>query len=128
MVARPRLKHDPSAESKVEVMLDVFSGRPNPCWTFTGKQVDELKERLRDVPRTRPGRPPGLGYRGVVVTNLSKDQNLPDQVRAHDSVLSVTEGGRTTYCKDINRIEDWLLDKARALGYGDLIEQARRYK
>jgi len=110
-------------QSQVEVVLDIFSGRPNPSWNLSDKQVRELKERLVGLLVTdRPSQPLGLGYRGVVVMNHAKDPKLPDQIRAYDSVLTVNEAGRqTAYYKDVNRVEDWLLDQARAHGYGELI-------
>ncbi len=128
MGPRQYLEHDEDARSAVEVTLDILSGRPNPKWSLSDEQVRELKDRLLDIPRAKPSRPIGLGYRGVVVMNHARDPKLPSQIRAYDSVLSVSGAGGTTYHKDVNRIEEWLLDQAKALGYADLIEHFRKQK
>jgi hypothetical protein len=53
----------------VIVELDVFSGRENPQWSLdpdAEARVGELLERLG--PPGAPPEPPGLGYRGFVVS------------------------------------------------------------
>ena len=114
-----------SNELKIEVMLDIFSGRPNPKWTLSSKQVDELKAKLDKLPMAKPVMPLGLGYRGVVVTNLSKEQSIPEQIKVYNSILAVVETGGTSYYKDINNIEEWFLGQAYKLGYEDVIKKFR---
>lgn len=113
-------------ESGIEVVLDIFSGRPNPKWTLSEKQINELREKLVNLPPSQPVIPVGLGYRGVVVTNLPKNREIPNQIRVYNSILAVIEMGKTTYYKDVNNIEEWLLNQAREMGYGDVIEKFRR--
>lgn len=53
---------------EAKVMVEVFSGRPNPEWTLTPEQSDELSQRMGFLTPTAAEPPPlGLGYRGVVV-------------------------------------------------------------
>lgn len=116
-----------SNELKIEVMLDIFSGRPNPKWTLSNELVDELKAKFVKLPKAEPATPPGLGYRGVIITNLSKDQRIPDQIKVYNSSLTIVESGRTSYYEDVNNIEEWLLEQARKLGYGDVIKKFREH-
>ena len=116
-----------SSELKIEGMIDIFSGRPNPKWSLANEQVDELKTKLGNLPMAKPVMPPGLGYRGVLVTNLSKDQSIPDQIKVYNSILTIVDSGRTSYYEDVNNIEEWLLEQARKLGYGDAIKKFREW-
>jgi hypothetical protein len=47
----------------------VYSGRPDPQWQITDKQLETLKEVWEQLPASRipPPRPPPLGYRGCAV-------------------------------------------------------------
>lgn len=116
-----------SNELKIEGMIDIFSGRPNPKWPLSNEQVDELKKKLSKLPMSKPVMPPGLGYRGVLVTNLSRDGRIPDQIKVYNSILSIADTGRTSYYEDVNNIEEWLLEQARKLGYGDAIKKFREW-
>jgi len=116
-----------NGEEKIEVVLDIFSGRPNPTWQLSENQVDELKRKLGTFPPAERKAPPGLGYRGVRVVNVGNIANIPDRIMAYDGVLGITEKGTTKYYEDSNKIEEWLLDRAREQGYGEVIERFRQY-
>jgi hypothetical protein len=106
---------------QVEVQLDVFSGRPNPRWTLSADRVKELEERLQALEQAEEREPPGLGYRGFL---LSGDGDI--QLRAFDSTIAVTAAGRTSFFKDARGLEELLLDQARQHGYGELVEAFRK--
>jgi len=112
---------------KIEAMLDIFSGRPNPTWKLSENQVDELKTKLGTFPSAESKSTPGLGYRGVRLVNIGKITNIPDRIIAYNGVLAITEKGMTNYYEDSNKIEEWLLDQAREQGYGEAIEKFRQY-
>lgn len=112
---------------KIEAMLDIFSGRPNPTWKLSENQVDELKTKLGTFPSAESKSTPGLGYRGVRLVNIGKITNIPDRIIAYNGVLAITEKGITNYYEDSNKIEEWLLDQAREQGYGEAIEKFRQY-
>lgn len=111
--------------SRVEVMLDIFSGRPNPRWTLSDEQVNDLQARLRALPESTPVIPPGLGYRGFIVTNPANDPRLPGRIEAFASVITSTNAQATRYYQDANNIEGWLIDQARERGFGDVIDRFR---
>ena len=53
----------------VVVTLDIFSGRPNPCWPLAAGAAKTLADRLTGL-ALQSGKgeePPGLGYRGLLV-------------------------------------------------------------
>ncbi len=114
-------------EWKIEAMLDIFSGRPNPTWKLSENQVDELKTKLGTFPSAESKAPSGLGYRGVRLVNIGKIANIPDRIIAYNGVLAITEKGITNYYEDSNKIEEWLLDQARERGYGEAIEKFRQH-
>lgn len=62
---------------RVEIELDVFSGRPNPSWTLDDDAAAELLARLGDAPRPPP--PGHLGYRGFLVHR----SDVPSTVHVH---------------------------------------------
>jgi hypothetical protein len=120
-----------NGESVVEVELDVFSGRPNPRWRLSTEQIDRVRGQLRElapisglVPADLQG-PPGLGYRGFMIANLGQDREIPRQFRVYGSVATVLEPDKETYYRGAEGIEETLLEHARRLGYGELIDQLR---
>lgn len=59
-----------------KVTLQIFSGRENPSWSLSEKQIDELLALLNDLPKAKPGDfQDGLGYQGfrvVLTENATK--------------------------------------------------------
>ncbi len=101
----------------MEVELDLFSGRPNPRWSLSAEQVEELARRLAELPAAEPPTaPPALGYRGLELTNPEGAADLPRRIRIYAGVLSVTREGSTLHFRDESLIEQWLIEQARALG------------
>lgn len=80
----------------LKVELDIFSGRPNPSWFLSGKEEQELVDRVQAdpsimVPVTAPAG--GLGYRGYVVSVVKegaadgrKSKPLPSRFRIGGAV------------------------------------------
>lgn len=114
-----------SSELRIEATLDIFSGRPTPKWMLSREQVEALRAKLGKFPAAEPKEPPGLGYRGVIITNLSKAPEFPERILAYNSVLSIT--GITIYQEDVNNAEGWMLEQAYKQGYGEVIQQFRQY-
>jgi hypothetical protein len=115
-------------------MLDLYSGRPNPTWTLTEHQVKELRELLAASTRERREQAPSsraLGYTGFTLTNRGKLEGLPYRVKVYGGVLAVTaenpeppaERPRPVYYADSHGLETWLLEQAKARGYGEAIEK-----
>ena len=92
------------------VVLEIFSGRPDPSWRLDVFQLAELRQRLkalRDGGEHALPPEPGLGYRGL---------HVAIETGAHGEIVAVRQGrvafqGRILI--DPNRkLERWLLDTA----------------
>ena len=112
-------------EQIVEVILDVFSGVPNPKWRLQLDQIEELKKKSQKLLSVKAKPQPGLGYRGFIINNISKIPEIPGQMKIFDGVLTTIEKGVTSHVEDTNKIEDWLFEIAIQKGYGDIVKQLR---
>lgn len=116
-------------KAEVEVTLAIFSGRRDPNWALSEREVEELR-RLLDrglrTPLKKPKDLPGLGYSGFVIRNEGGIKGIPEKMDVYRRVITIveTERGREkrTYYEDVNRIELWLVEQAADRGYGDAIE------
>lgn len=113
-----------SNKTTIEVVLDIFSGEPNPKWVLSDEQVRELKAKLgTSLPSSIPKTPPQLGYRGYYIRNVSQTHLIPESILAYDGVLTILDKGATSCYKDLNQIEEWLIGQARKSGYDPLINE-----
>lgn|SRR5579885_27230 len=97
-----------------KVVLQVFSGRPDPRWPLTQAQAAELARRLAALPRMAPGgkaaEPPDLGYRGFVVEPEGA-ADLPGPVHVYRGFVLLPAGRRLDPGRATER---WLLDSGGA--------------
>jgi hypothetical protein len=107
----------------LHVEIDVYSGRPNPSFDLTTREVAELAKLLQNLPATGAGAPElHLGYRGFVITSeASIAPGLPSQVRIYAGRVIPEEGPKPRVYDDINSVEEWLKERARRAGYGALL-------
>ena len=109
----------------VEVMLDIYSGLPNPTWKLSHSQIEEMRrlvEESRGDRREAEREPPGLGYRGFTITNRSEEPGVPYRVQVYGGVLTITETfekerPHLIYCADSRGLESWLIRQATEQGY-----------
>lgn len=110
-------------EKTLQIILDMFSGRPNPSWSLSEREVEELRRLLsegyRELSRIRRRKPPGLGYRGFVITNDHQLEGFPLALRVFDGTITIREVGAAGpedvfAIQDVHRIEYWLLEQAAA--------------
>lgn len=99
---------DARVEPAAEVTLGIYSGRPDPGWTLTPDQADELAgalARLRRVDEPAPAG--GLGYHGFTV--VTPERTLV----AYDGKVTSTLPGSSYVLDDPERtIERFLLATA----------------
>jgi hypothetical protein len=110
------------ARACVDVELDVFSGRPNPQWTTAADQIAPLLPGADARPLAAPAEPPGLGYRGFLLTISSAETGVPTVYRVYGREVSVGAGNERTSFVDEKGLEAWLLEDARRRGYADVLE------
>ena len=94
----------------IEVVLDIFSGRPNPSWALDSAREAEFLSRLKQLQPALEvtSAPPILGYRGFIV-HPSTGSNLARVVKVYGGIVQ-HEGG--TYQDSNRKLERWLLDTA----------------
>ena len=118
----------------MRVMLDIFSGRPNPIWqipTATARHVLHLHSRQDGS--VKKVRPPVLGYRGFLVESEPEDgTGYTSLVVGISAPAQIRDGGvpiaaQRTVLPDTEReIALVLLDSARSLINRDVINEAAR--
>jgi hypothetical protein len=101
---------DVEAGFQVEVTLGLYSGVPDPTWTLTAAQANELAAALARLTRVEGPAPiGGLGYHGFTV--ISPDGTLV----AYEGMVLSTDSDPPYVLDDPDRtIERLLLDTARA--------------
>lgn len=110
---QPACKVPPRPVAPVRAEADVYSGRANPVWMLTRSQISALRRELLSLgPRSEPPAPPGLGYRGIVVSYA--DPVLPGcaELRAYRGTVTAQCGaGSTVRLADPGRaVERYLAD------------------
>jgi hypothetical protein len=104
------------------VQLDIYSGRPNPTWTLSPAQTEEIGRMLVGLPRAAGAPPePGLGYRGFLLTNPERTAGLPAQVRVAAGTITIEHDGTFEYYRDVHGLERRLVQQASEHGYGDAL-------
>ena len=111
---------------KIEVELDVFSGRPNPRWDLdadTEAEVLAILQRDAHAAASAPA-PVGLGYRGFVLRISGGTLLSAREVRVCQGVASVSEGGGARHVLAAG-LEELLLDAAIRAGHEALLKTMR---
>jgi len=115
------LQTEKEGDERMQVELDIFSGRPNPQWTLTPQQSDEWDRLLQELPEGRADGepPPGLGYRGFIVNPLDDRSQGCDESHVFRESVTVKQECASTQLVDRNRtLERFLLGTSQ-----DHIEQ-----
>jgi hypothetical protein len=99
----------------MRVEADLFSGRPNPVWTLDAAEEGEVARLLRTL---RPGgpspRPPGLGYRGMMLRGLSAALPGCAELRLfHGAGVAECDGEHRTFTDPDRAVERWLAASGR---------------
>jgi hypothetical protein len=106
------------------VRLLIYSGRPDPEWPVGSDELPALLDLLRRVVGAEEIHPPpavGLGYRGFLVRGLSLGDR-PADFNVLRRVVTERSGTRTRHWRDTAGVERWLLEQARRLGHGAVLD------
>lgn len=94
------------------VVLDLFSGLPNPSWVLTEAEVRALEQQvatLRPAPQKDVPARPGLGYRGFVIKPVGEGGG--EQIEVYNGIVKV---GRTVLEDPERSVERWVLQTGQA--------------
>lgn len=112
----------------LNVELSIFAGNPDPVLPLAQDAEATLVQLLTSAigqSQASFAEPPGLGYRGFAVTNVSGEPGLPSVCNVFDGTISIPiETGGTEDWSDTGGAEQFLINQARALGFGDLLDEA----
>lgn len=99
-----------SKETVVQVELDIYSGRVNPTWKLSSNEDAEFHKLFSQLPRTPAGTvEDGLGYRGMIVSNLGGTVADFESVRFFKGIVIGKRQGRENVFLDRDRaLERWL--------------------
>jgi hypothetical protein len=115
-------------EGAVNVVLQVFSGRPDPSWALDSEELGAVTERVAAARRSKSSEeppPPVLGYRGFRVENRAGVEELPEALSVWRGVIVASDPRRGVETwADVAGLEGWLLEDARRRGHGELLAAA----
>jgi len=109
----------------IRISLSVFSGRPNPYWELSGEKIDELRNKIIGLPRTKEVQSPGLGYRGFKINNREKIKGIPERMYIYRKTISFREKTVIVFYEDSNNIEELLFQQAKEQGFEKLVEKIK---
>ena len=92
----------------MHVILDIFSGRPNPTWELSQQQADEFLKKIYYLKPTKIFHDDnGLGYRGFVVEDKLK------RYEVNNGLVKIVENNSEQMLQDKDYIlEVWLAHTA----------------
>jgi hypothetical protein len=99
----------------IVITLDVFTGRPNPEWTLSESQEEELEKRIDAIQTPSLTKPSGvlglLGYRGFTAYRSRISPRGPLGLHIHEGIVDpgLHEESRVADNRDL---EEWLLTTA----------------
>jgi hypothetical protein len=83
-----------------QIQLNIFSGRPDPNWTITDTETEELISLIQNLPTTKTSQfPENLGYRGLTV----KLNENGDFIKVYQGIGEYQHQGKSQFFQDNNR-------------------------
>jgi hypothetical protein len=117
-----------SEVSRMQVEVDVYSGRPNPRWDLSRQQTEEFLKKLRALPK-REGDgalKDGLGYRGLKVKSRQSSREGDTEIVISNGIVAARDESKSQQFTDQNRaLERWLLQTGKGKLDDELYEYLR---
>lgn len=108
-----------NASVKVEVELNVYSGRRNPKWELPPDKGSRLLTSISSLPEEKADlSDPGLGYRGFILRTGDRI------IRVYRGLIAIEDHGQKKVFRDTANVEATLADDARQRGYSNLVTDA----
>ena len=111
---------------KMQVELDVFSGRSNPHWDLTPQEAKEFSSLFKALLPSKGERSvkEGLGYRGLIVTESGQKIEGYDEIMVSNGVVVARWDSESKQFTDKNRgLEQWLFQTGRGRLDNELYRQ-----
>lgn len=107
----------PNNVKKARVTLQVYSGRENPSWDLSEKQISDLLTLVGDLPKAEPFTlPDNLGYRGFQVELTENAAEKTQEIVAYKGRVLYKSAEADKYFTDRERrLEMSLLNSADSL-------------
>lgn len=110
----------------MKVILQIFSGRPDPEWELDENLAEIILQRLHTSRKSgKPEEVPNmaiLGYRGFRVVTDGSNKSIPGQFTVFKGSIVTTERTELRAIADTEALEQMLLEDARKHGFGELLD------
>jgi hypothetical protein len=107
---------------KEPIVIDVFSGRPNPSWIPDDKAWIELQQKISTEHKIDCGPvPDALGYKGFLLRVEPSAAGTAQTIRVFKGKLWYENNPVQCYT-DNGDLEKWLIDQAKQHGFAQLIK------
>lgn len=114
--ARSAAPQTPMLDTSAVVEADVFSGRPNPSWSLSEEDTEQLRALVAALPPSNAvALPDPLGYRGMLVRLPSPTSDAgTTTLRVWRGVVQQQQGAAASFFSDADRkVEAWLLQRGQ---------------
>ncbi|MEG4216010.1 hypothetical protein QUA28_11780 [Microcoleus sp. Pol14C4] len=113
-------------DKKMQVEVDMFSGRLNPQWELTVQESQQFTQRLQSL-STHQGEGSvneGLGYRGLIVRESGEEVEGEREIVISNGLIVAISKGKSQQLTDKNRtLEKWLIQTGEGRLDGELYHQ-----
>jgi hypothetical protein len=99
-------------DKKMQVEVDMFSGRPNPHWELTVPESQEFAQRFQSLSAYKGAETvnEGLGYRGLIVRESGKEVKGDREITISNGLVVARNNGKSKQFTDRHRaLEKWLI-------------------
>ena len=116
-------------DKKMQVEVDMFSGRPNPHWELTVSESQDFAQRFQSL-STHRGEGvvnEGLGYRGLIVRERAEEVEGDRKIVISHGLVIARRNGKSKQFIDENRaLEKWLIQTGKGRLDDELYHQISR--
>lgn len=100
---------------KARVTLNIFSGRPNPTWTLSTKNANQLVTKISELPKSNSTSSiDGLGYNGFQI-EFTHSASRKSSITSNKGLVVYNVNGTNYYFTDSQRlVEKFLLESGKS--------------
>jgi hypothetical protein len=108
-----------SGSGRMQVELDIFSGRPNPHWELTSQEAKEFVGQFQALPEhwAEGSVQDGLGYRGLIVTQPNQTIEDYREIQISNGLVIAKQNSQSQpsqqFTDQSRRLERWLFQTGK---------------